>query len=175
MLWKVLGLSVSCSTGAECARSCPLPACAGYESISVLSKHGGLAPLRIGFWRVAAPGQQRRQNCRKVPRRQGPQPTRQRLESLDPEHALHLRQRAERQAQPALLARQQTAFQASLVGRTLPVLVEKPGRLAGQMVGRSPYLNAVHLLAPAEAAGTIVHARIVGTETNSLSAERVAA
>lgn len=58
MLWKVLGLSVSCSTGAECARSCPLPACAGYESISVLSKHGGLAPLRIGFWRVAAPGQQ---------------------------------------------------------------------------------------------------------------------
>ncbi|CAL8465869.1 g5405 [Coccomyxa elongata] len=29
---------------------------AGYESVSVLSKHGGLAPLRIGFWRQKAPG-----------------------------------------------------------------------------------------------------------------------
>ncbi len=50
----------------------------------------------------------------------------------------------------ALLARQQAAFQAGLVGRTLPVLIEKPGREPGQMVGRSPYLNAVHLQAPAE-------------------------
>lgn len=31
---------------------------AGYESVSVLSKHGGLAPLRVGFWRQAAPGKQ---------------------------------------------------------------------------------------------------------------------
>lgn len=28
----------------------------GYESVSVLSKHSGLAPLRIGFWRQKAPG-----------------------------------------------------------------------------------------------------------------------
>ncbi len=75
----------------------------------------------------------------------------------------------------ALLARQQAAFQASLVGRTLPVLVERPGRLPGQMVGRSPYLTAVHLAAPADTAGTIVAARIVGAETNSLAGERVAA
>ena len=54
------------------------------------------------------------------------------------------------------------------------MLIEKPGRLAGQMVGRSPYLNAVHLAAPADAAGTIVTARIVSAETNSLGAERVA-
>ncbi len=75
----------------------------------------------------------------------------------------------------ALLSRQQAAFQAALVGRELPVLVEKPGRLPGQMVGRSPYLNAVHLAAPPEAAGTIVTARIVTAETNSLGAEPVAA
>ena len=74
----------------------------------------------------------------------------------------------------ALLARQQAAFQAALVGSELPVLIEKPGRLAGQMIGRSPYLNAVHLAAPADAAGTIVTARIVSAETNSLGAERVA-
>ena len=30
--------------------------CAGYESISVLSKHGGLAPLRIGLWKDTTPG-----------------------------------------------------------------------------------------------------------------------
>jgi hypothetical protein len=33
-----------------------LACAAGYDSVSVLSKHGGLAPLRIGFWRQAAPG-----------------------------------------------------------------------------------------------------------------------
>jgi len=69
----------------------------------------------------------------------------------------------------ALLARQQAAFLAGMVGRTLPVLVEKPGRRAGQMVGRSPYLNAVHLDAPAGLVGRIVDARIVGAETNSLA------
>ena len=40
-----------------------------------------------------------------------------------------------------LLRRQQAAFLAAQVGRVLPVLVEKPGREAGQMAGRSPYLR----------------------------------
>jgi tRNA-2-methylthio-N6-dimethylallyladenosine synthase len=75
----------------------------------------------------------------------------------------------------ALLGRQQTAFQAGMVGRTLPVLVEKPGRLAGQMVGRSPYLNAVHLAAPADLVGRIAEVRVVGTETNSLAGVLAAA
>ena len=74
----------------------------------------------------------------------------------------------------ALLARQQAASRPALVGRVLPVLVEKPGRKPGQMVGRSPYLNAVHLAAPAEATGTIVEARIVAAEANSLAGELVA-
>jgi tRNA-2-methylthio-N6-dimethylallyladenosine synthase len=71
----------------------------------------------------------------------------------------------------ALLARQQAAFQAGLVGRVLPVLIEKPGRRPGQMVGRSPYLNAVHLDARAEAAGTVVDVRVVAAEPNSLAGE----
>jgi tRNA-2-methylthio-N6-dimethylallyladenosine synthase len=74
----------------------------------------------------------------------------------------------------ALLGRQQAAFQAGLVGKTLPVLVEKPGRGPGQMVGRSPYLNAVHLDAPAELAGRIVPVRIVAAGTNSLAGEPAA-
>ncbi|MBB5221991.1 tRNA-2-methylthio-N6-dimethylallyladenosine synthase [Amaricoccus macauensis] len=75
----------------------------------------------------------------------------------------------------ALLVRQQTAFQAAQVGRTLPVLIEKPGREAGQMSGRSPYLNAVHLLAPAELSGRIVPVEIVATSSNSLAGRLVSA
>jgi tRNA-2-methylthio-N6-dimethylallyladenosine synthase len=45
----------------------------------------------------------------------------------------------------ALLAEQQEAFNAACAGRVLPVLFEKPGRHDGQVVGRSPYLQAVHI------------------------------
>jgi tRNA-2-methylthio-N6-dimethylallyladenosine synthase len=44
----------------------------------------------------------------------------------------------------ALLQQQQRAFNAACLGRVLPVLFEKPGRHDGQLVGRSPYLQAVH-------------------------------
>ncbi len=56
----------------------------------------------------------------------------------------------------ALLREQQRAFNASCVGRVLPVLFEKPGRHPGQLVGRSPYLQAVHAEAAAERIGEIV-------------------
>jgi tRNA-2-methylthio-N6-dimethylallyladenosine synthase len=74
----------------------------------------------------------------------------------------------------ARLAEQQAAFQAGLVGRVLPVLLEKPGRNPGQMAGRSPYLNAVHLAADAGLAGRIVPARIVAAGSNSLAGELAA-
>ena len=69
----------------------------------------------------------------------------------------------------ALLNEQQAAFQATSVGRTMPVLVEKPGRMAGQMVGRSPWLQAVHFDAPAEDAGRIVEVEITASAPNSLA------
>ncbi|NNU79409.1 tRNA (N6-isopentenyl adenosine(37)-C2)-methylthiotransferase MiaB [Halovulum dunhuangense] len=71
----------------------------------------------------------------------------------------------------AVLARHQAEFQQAMVGRTLPVLLEKPGRMPGQMVGRSPYLQAVHMKAGQDQAGQIVQARIVSAEPNSLAAE----
>src|SRR5262249_32833755 len=43
-----------------------------------------------------------------------------------------------------LLGRQQTAFNMTCVGQVLPVLFERAGRRAGQIVGRSPYLQAVY-------------------------------
>jgi tRNA-2-methylthio-N6-dimethylallyladenosine synthase len=81
--------------------------------------------------------------------------------------------KAERLARlQALLAEQQAAFNEAAVGRTLPVLIEKPGRHAGQMVGRSPYLQAVHLEAAPEEAGRILEVAIEGAGPNSLSGRR---
>jgi tRNA-2-methylthio-N6-dimethylallyladenosine synthase len=69
----------------------------------------------------------------------------------------------------ALLGEQQRAFNGSCVGRTLPVLLEKPGRHEGQLVGRSPYLQAVHADAPPGRIGEIVPVVITAAEANSLA------
>jgi tRNA-2-methylthio-N6-dimethylallyladenosine synthase len=69
----------------------------------------------------------------------------------------------------ALIHGQQTAFNAALVGKTVPVLLEKPGRDPGQLVGRSPYLQSVHLRADSALIGKIVDTHITGVGTNSLS------
>jgi tRNA-2-methylthio-N6-dimethylallyladenosine synthase len=68
-----------------------------------------------------------------------------------------------------LIHRQQTDFNASMVGRTVAVLIEKPGRDAGQLVGRSPYLQSVHIQADGALIGKIVDTHITGVGTNSLS------
>jgi tRNA-2-methylthio-N6-dimethylallyladenosine synthase len=75
----------------------------------------------------------------------------------------------------ALIHSQQTAFNAAMVGRTLPVLLEKAGRDPGQLVGRSPYLQPVHLQAANTLIGTIVDTHITGVGTNSLSGHYVRA
>jgi len=75
----------------------------------------------------------------------------------------------------ALLLEQQRAFNASMVGRSFPVLLEKPGRQPGQMIGRSPYLQSVHMEIPAGSAGlgALVETRILGVGPNSLSGQYV--
>ncbi len=70
----------------------------------------------------------------------------------------------------ALLAEQQHAFNAGLAGRTVPVLFERPGRHAGQILGRSPYLQAVHAEGPDQLIGRIVPVRITTVARNSLGA-----
>ena len=74
----------------------------------------------------------------------------------------------------SLLAQQMQDFNASCVGRVVPVLVEKPGRNPGQVIGRSPYLQSVHLELPLTQKGQIVSARITGLKPNSLAAELAA-
>jgi tRNA-2-methylthio-N6-dimethylallyladenosine synthase len=74
-----------------------------------------------------------------------------------------------------LLARQQRDFNEACVGRVLPVLFEKPGRHEGQLVGRSPYLQSVHVAASADRIGKIVPTLMSGASANSLSGSVVEA
>jgi tRNA-2-methylthio-N6-dimethylallyladenosine synthase len=73
----------------------------------------------------------------------------------------------------AVLQEQQQRFASSMVGRRVEVLLEKPGRHARQMVGRSPWLHSVHLSAEGAAIGEIVTARIDRVGPNSLAGQRV--
>ena len=69
----------------------------------------------------------------------------------------------------ALLRDQQVAFGAGCVGMDLPVLFTGPGRHPGQVAGRSPFLQPVHLLGSANLIGTESLVRIVANHPNSLA------
>jgi tRNA-2-methylthio-N6-dimethylallyladenosine synthase len=68
-----------------------------------------------------------------------------------------------------LLDRQQAAFNERCVGRILPVLFEKLGKRPGQLVGRSPYLQAVHAEAGPDWLGQILPIEISSFGPNSLA------
>lgn len=68
----------------------------------------------------------------------------------------------------ALLSDQQRAFNEATVGRTLPVLLESKGRRDGQLTGRSPYLQPVHVEAPEDMIGHIMDVHIAEGGANSL-------
>jgi len=70
----------------------------------------------------------------------------------------------------ALISRQQRAVQDAMVGRTVGVLFEKPGRQPGQMVGKSDHLHAVHVSGDQLSAGDLAQVRIVESGANSLGA-----
>lgn len=74
----------------------------------------------------------------------------------------------------ALLSEQQYAFQESMIGREMDVLIEKPGRFAGQMVGRSPWLLPVIVEENNDPIGQIINVKIIATGTNSLVAQKCA-
>jgi tRNA-2-methylthio-N6-dimethylallyladenosine synthase len=71
----------------------------------------------------------------------------------------------------AVLGDSQAAFNANMIGRTLPVLFERPGRHANQLLGRTPYAQSVHAELPAEYRGRCVDIVITEAHTNSLAGE----
>ena len=68
-----------------------------------------------------------------------------------------------------LIATQQKSLQDSMVGRNLPVLLEKTTLFEGQLVGKSEYMHAVHVNAPETMIGSIQLVRISQSNRNSLT------
>jgi len=68
-----------------------------------------------------------------------------------------------------LLRTQQADFNARCVGLTLPVLITGHGRHPGQVVGRAPYLQPVHLTGAASLIGCEIPVCIEAAHTNSLA------
>jgi tRNA-2-methylthio-N6-dimethylallyladenosine synthase len=68
----------------------------------------------------------------------------------------------------AALNRDQAAFNAASVGRNCQVLIERKGKLPGQMLGKSPWLQSIHLIADAQV-GDLVEVEIVSAGPNSLA------
>jgi tRNA-2-methylthio-N6-dimethylallyladenosine synthase len=67
-----------------------------------------------------------------------------------------------------LLLAQQYAFDDLRIGKVLPVLFEKAARDAGQLMGRTPYLQPVHVTADAALIGTVADVKIERRTANSL-------
>jgi tRNA-2-methylthio-N6-dimethylallyladenosine synthase len=68
----------------------------------------------------------------------------------------------------AAIERNRHAFNARCLDATFDILIEKPGRHPGQVVGRSPYLQPVQILAPATRIGELVPVTITEIGSNSL-------
>ena len=73
----------------------------------------------------------------------------------------------------ALLNEQQQAFNRSCVGKTMEVLLEKPGRNDQQLIGRSPWLQSVVVPASCGQIGDLVTVVVTKDNANSLLAEPV--
>jgi tRNA-2-methylthio-N6-dimethylallyladenosine synthase len=71
----------------------------------------------------------------------------------------------------SLLVDQQTAFNATTLGRTTDILLERQGKLPGQLIGKSPWLQSVHVVAPGLNIGDIVTVDITETGPMSLKGE----
>lgn len=72
------------------------------------------------------------------------------------------------QALQALIAKQQRAFQESMVGKVLDVLVDRKGKKPGQLTGKSPHMLAVSFEADPSLMGEVVQVEVTESGTNSL-------
>jgi len=70
----------------------------------------------------------------------------------------------------ALLNEQQHAFNAATVGQATRLLLERKGKLDGQLIGKTPWLQSAHVIAPGLAIGDMVDVRIAAAGPNSLTA-----
>ncbi|MCB2015345.1 MAG: tRNA (N6-isopentenyl adenosine(37)-C2)-methylthiotransferase MiaB [Sphingobium sp.] len=71
----------------------------------------------------------------------------------------------------AQIVADQLAFNQATVGKRCKVLIEKPGRKPGQLVGKSPWLQSVHVYADGAKIGDMIEVDIVSAGPNSLAGE----
>ncbi|MGI9394290.1 MAG: TRAM domain-containing protein, partial [Boseongicola sp.] len=64
---------------------------------------------------------------------------------------------------------QQRATQEAMVGKEVEVLFEKPGRIAGQLMGKSEHLHAVNVATDKAAIGEVARVAIEKSNSNSLA------
>jgi tRNA-2-methylthio-N6-dimethylallyladenosine synthase len=68
----------------------------------------------------------------------------------------------------ALLNEQQLAFNRSSLGRRMDMLLERPGKKPGQMIGKTPWLQSVHVETDS-GIGDMIEVEIVSAGPNSLA------
>ena len=68
----------------------------------------------------------------------------------------------------ALLDQQRMTYARAMVGQTVDVLFEKPGRHEGQLIGRTPHMHSVYADADSALIGQIAAVEIIATGSNSL-------
>lgn len=68
---------------------------------------------------------------------------------------------------------QQRAFNQAAVGSVMPVLFDRSGRRPGQVMGRSPFMQAVHVAGDVSRLGALADVRITAAHPNSLSGRLV--
>lgn len=71
----------------------------------------------------------------------------------------------------ALIVSQQTQFNNKFIGKDVEVLLDRTGKLEGQFLGKTEYMQSVYLTTKLENFGNIVTVRITGAFQNSLSGE----
>ncbi|MGQ3177541.1 MAG: radical SAM protein, partial [Blastomonas fulva] len=74
----------------------------------------------------------------------------------------------------SLLGEQQQAFNQTTVGQRTRVLLEREGRKPGQLVGKSPWLQSVHVVAPGAGIGDLIDVELVSAGPNSLEGQALA-
>ena len=73
----------------------------------------------------------------------------------------------------ALINRQQAAFNASSVGKRTEILLERKGKLPGQLIGKTPWLQSVHVMVDGAAIGDMITVDLVSAGANSLEGRAV--
>lgn len=71
----------------------------------------------------------------------------------------------------ALLNEQQYAFNQQTVGRTTDILLERQGKLDGQLIGKTPWLQSLHIISPDLKIGDLVEVEVTRAGPNSLTGE----